>query len=94
MQNEINFIAMLHSVVKLRKTTPACINYRPQMKLWEGNVSFCSREVSLCIMSLPLWLSGPMFLLGGSLSLVPCSFQWVSVSGTMFLLGGLCRESP
>ena len=35
----------------------------------------------LCMMSLPLWLTGPMFLQGGSLSLVPCSFQ---------VGGGLC----
>ena len=35
----------------------------------------------LCIMSLPVWLTGPMFLPGGSLSLVPCSFQ---------MGGGLC----
>ena len=34
----------------------------------------------LCMLSLPVWLTGPMFLLGReSLSLVPCSFQ-----------GGLC----
>ena len=32
----------------------------------------------LCMMSLPVWLPGAMFLLG------------VSVSGAMFLLGGLC----
>ena len=31
-----------------------------------------------------------MFLLGRSLSLVPCSFQGVFVSGPMFLPGGLC----
>ena len=32
------------------------------------------------MMSLPVWLPGPMFLPGGSLSLVPCSF------------GSLCPE--
>ena len=32
------------------------------------------------MMSLPVWLSGPMFLLG----------REVSVPGPMFLLGGLC----
>ena len=31
------------------------------------------------MMSLPVWLPGPMFLLGGSMSLASCSFQ-----------GGLC----
>ena len=54
--------------------------------------SFCSqgRGKGLCMMSLPVWLPGPMFLLeglclwshvpsGGSLSLVPCSFWGVSV---------------
>ena len=58
----------------------------------------------LCMMSLPVWLTGPMFLLGrGSLSLVPCSFQgglcpgcggslvWGPLSGGLVsLLGGLC----
>ena len=39
------------------------------------------------MMSLPVWLPGPMFL-WGSLSLVPCSFQvGVSVSGPTFLPG-------
>ena len=33
-----------------------------------------------CMMSLPVWLSGPMFPLG----------REVSVPGPMFLLGGLC----
>ena len=69
--------------------------YLLQTKLQEGNVftpvcqSFCSqRRGDLCMMSLPVWLPGPMFLLG------------VSVSRSMFLLGGLClgglpdRDSP
>ena len=44
------------------------------------------------IMSIPVWLPGPMFLLGwGSLCLVPCSFwKEISMPGPMFLLGGLC----
>ena len=43
-------------------------NYRPQTKLREGNVythvcqSFCSPG-GLCMMSLPVWLPSPMFLL-------------------------------
>ena len=37
----------------------------------------------------PVWLPGPMFLLSGSLSLVPCSFQVVSGQGVS-LSGGLC----
>ena len=37
--------------------------------------------------SLPVWRPGPVFLLGGgSMSLVPCSFQGVFVSGPVFLL--------
>ena len=45
-----------------------------------------------CIMSIPVWLPGPMFLLGwGSLCLVPCSFwKEISMPGPMFLLEGLC----
>ena len=40
----------------------------------------------LCMMSLPVWLPGPMFLLGDSLYLVPCSFQeGVSVSNPMLI---------
>ena len=39
--------------------------------LGKGNVftQFC-----LCVMSLPVWLPGPMFLPGESLYVVPCSF--------------------
>ena len=37
----------------------------------------------LCMMSLPVWLPGPMFLLGGSRSLVPCPGGLCS--------GGLCQ---
>ena len=59
----------------------------------------------LCMMSLPVWLSVPMFLLGGSLTRVPCSFWGVSVQGVsvqegvsvhrvsvqgVFVHGGLC----
>ena len=66
--------------------------------------SFCSQG-GLCLMSLHVWLPGPVFLRGdlclwshvlskGSLSLVPCSFQGVSVCGPVFPLGGsLDRES-
>ena len=36
-------------------------------------LSFCSPEGGVYV-SLPVWLPGPMFLLGGSLSLVQCSF--------------------
>ena len=34
------------------------------------------------MMSLPICLPGPMLLLGGSLSLVPCSFHGVSIGRT------------
>ena len=42
------------------------------------------------MMSLPVWLLGPVFLPrdGGSWSLVPCSF-WGSLC-----LGGLCQGDP
>ena len=58
--------------VRLRLTAPpelANSNYRPQTKLREGNVythvcqSFCSQG-GLCMMSLPVWLPGPMSLPG------------------------------
>ena len=42
----------------------------------------------LCMMSLPVWLSGPMYLLGGgSLCLVPCSF-WGGLPPGCLCLGG------
>ena len=56
-----------------------------------ASVILSTGGVGLCMMSLPVWLPGPMFLRGGGfLSLVPCSFQGVSVSGPMFL----DRDSP
>ena len=43
----------------------------------------------LCIMSLPVWLPGSMFLMEGSLSLVLCSFlEGVSVQGDLCRGGG------
>ena len=36
------------------------------------------RQVGLCLMSHPVWLPGPLFILG------------ISVPGSMFLSGGLC----
>ena len=66
-------------------------------------VSFCSQGVGVgmshclygCWSHVPFSGSvpGPMFLLGASLCLVPCSFQWVSVPGPMFLSVGLCAWS-
>ena len=56
-----------------------------KLSLGQGNVFtgvcqlFCSGGGEVCMMSLPVWLTGPMFL-RGSLSLVPCSFQGVGVS--------------
>ena len=57
-------------------------------------------EGGLCMMSFPIWLPGPMFLLErGSLCLVKCSFQRVSVQGVsvwgisvreVFVQGDLC----
>ena len=42
-------------------------------------------------MSLPVWLPGPMFLLGGgSLSLVPCSFKGGLCLGEVSVQGDLC----
>ena len=57
--------------------------------LGQGNIftgvchSLCPQRGGLCMMSLPVWLPGPMFHLGG-LCLVPCAFQ-----GGL-CLGGLC----
>ena len=52
----------------------------PANKVWD-KVMFLHISVilsmgggGLCMISLPVWLSGPMFLLGESPSLVPCSF--------------------
>ena len=61
--------------------------YRPQTK-FGGKVIFSVASVILsrgvlCMMSLPVWLPGLMFLLEGSLSLVPCSFGGVSVRGVL-----------
>ena len=56
--------------------------------LGQGNVftpvcqSFTLRGEGVCIMSLSFWLPGPKFLLG------------ISVSGPMFLPGGLCQGDP
>ena len=52
--------------------------------LGKGNVfrGVCLSTEGLCMMSLPVWLPGPMLLLG------------VSVPGVMFLLGGLCSGGP
>ena len=57
----------------------------PANEVW-GKVMFLLASVilstgggGLCVMSLPVWLPGPMFLPGG-----------VSVSGPMFLLGIRC----
>ena len=71
--------------------------YRPQTKLLEGNVftpvcqSFCSqgREGCLCMMSLPVWLPGPMFLLRGS-SVPRGLCLTASVSRGVFVKAGLC----
>ena len=52
---------------------------------------FCTRDDGLCMMLLPVWLPGPMFLLreGGLLLWSHVPSRGVSVSGPMFLLGGL-----
>ena len=44
------------------------------------------------MMSLSIWLPGPMLLLGkgGSLCLVPCSF----LGGGVSVQGGLCQGDP
>ena len=44
------------------------------------------------MMSLSAWLPGSMFLLGRSLSLVPCSFHGVFVRGTS--VGGVSVGRP
>ena len=49
-------------------------------------VSVCPQGGGLSMMSLPVWLTGPMLL--GGLSLAPCSFQGVSASSPMLLPGG------
>ena len=69
------------------KTIHQCTSIFTDSKqsLGQGNVftsvcqSFCSQG-GFCMMSLPVWLPGPMFLLG------------VSVSGPMFHLGGLPEQ--
>ena len=69
--------------------------YRPQTKLQEGNVftsvcqSYCTWGRGYCMMSLPFWLPGSMFLLrdGGLLLWSHVHSRGVSVSGPMFLLG-------
>ena len=53
-------------------------------------MTFCSQG-GLCMMSLRVWLSGPMFLSEGSLCLVTCSFL-ESLSRGVSAQGGLCRE--
>ena len=50
-----------------------------------------NRRRGLCMMSLPVWLPGAMFLLG-SLSLVPCSFQGSLSRGS--LSRDLCQGRP
>ena len=72
--------------------------YCPQTKFF-GKVIFSqpwvSHSVHICMMSLPVWLHGP--LEGDSLCLVPCSFcgvsfhRGVSVQGVS-VHGGLCRR--
>ena len=58
--------------------------------LGQGNIftGVCLSIGGLCMVSLPVWLSGPMFLLGASLSLVPCSFF---CPGKSLYGGSLCR---
>ena len=55
---------------------------RPQTKLWEANVftpvcqSFCSQGAGgLCMITLPVWLPGPMIWTLGGFCLFPRSFQ-------------------
>ena len=60
------------------------VSLPPGNKVW-GKVLFSQAFVypqgDLCMMSLPVWLPGPIYLLG------------VSVPGPMFFLGGLCLGS-
>ena len=76
------------------------VNYQQKLlppskeSLGQGNVFytcllFCPMG-GICMMSLSVWLPGPIFLLGMSLSLVPCSFQGVSVWGSLSWGGCLC----
>ena len=76
-----------------------CFYYRPEAKfgvwgkvIFSECVSFCSwgdlydsvHWGGICMISLPVWLPGPMVFLGrGFLCLIPCSFQWVSVWGVL-----------
>ena len=83
------------------KLTPLRINTARKRSLGQGNIftcmcqSFCSqgRGAGLCMMSLPVWLTGLMFLLG---DLCLCSHvpsRVVSVQGAS-IQGGLCQGDP
>ena len=89
-----------------QRQLPACC-LPPANKIW-GNlmlqVFVCPRGGGVCMMSLPIWLPGPMFLLEGL-----SSWSHVRSSGGLCLgglclgglcpgglcpRGGLCRETP
>ena len=59
----------------------------------EACVSHSVHKGGLCMMSLPVWLSGPMFLLGVSVP-GPMFLLGISVQGVFVWEGGLCRETP
>ena len=64
-----------------------------ERSLVQGNIftGVCLSTRGLCIMSPDVWLPGPIFLLGESLSLAPCSFWGFSVHwGLVSVQGGLC----
>ena len=71
--------------------------YRPQTKLREGNVFYTCLSVvlftgigGLCMMSLPVWIPGPMFLPRGL-----CLWSHVSSGGSLvFVQGGLPDRDP
>ena len=62
------------------------LHYQPQTKVW-GKVIFS--QVSVCMMSLPVRLAGPMFLLRGL-----CPRSHVPSGSGVSVQGGVCRANP
>ena len=63
------------------------LQYHPQTRFF---TSVCLSTEGLCIMSPPIWLHGPMFLLG-DLCVRVSHFEEVSVKGVL-CEGGLCEK--
>ena len=97
------FLICLHEIpplviyVKVKKMCPGVSFFRFYGTLTKflGKVIFSDASVilstgGLCIMLLPIWLPGSIFLLWGYLSLIPCSFWGSFCPGS--LSRGVCPE--